>query len=352
MKMPRQYYEYCGGVVVIEPNDEFKPIPGYSKYLIDSSGRVFSLISGRFLNGHRNRQSGYYNYSLINDDGKHRTEGRHRLMGMAFKPPKEDVSGLVVNHENGIKGDDFLDNLTWTTHTGNIEHAGANNLTDKCKPIEVRNIVTGEVLEFASIRKCADHMGLSKDSISYRLKFGPERVYPEKAQYRFKSAETWDTVDIPEDCDNHFGRARPIVVKFLRSYESELVFTKACDFCNAFGHSEAAVSNWLKLPNQPVLPGYVQIKFLSDRTPWRDVEDMFLELDSFTKNKSVIVHNHDTKKWKIYPSARQCAAECGLTPTALDYRLNTKLHKVFSDNCSYDYYLGKHCIIEQYGPAI
>jgi len=51
----------------------------------------------------------------------------HRLIAMTWHP-QESYEGLVVNHKDGNKLNNHIDNLEWCTQKINVEHAVNNNL--------------------------------------------------------------------------------------------------------------------------------------------------------------------------------------------------------------------------------
>lgn len=157
----------------------FYCIPEFSNYVISKSGDVINIRNKYFLKGSTN-PAGYFNYRLKRDDGYIFTWGRHRLLCRVFKYPGPEFDDLVVNHTNGIKGDDCLDNLEVVTQQENVNHAGSNGLTTKCCPISVRDVDTGEIQYFPSIVECARTFGLSKDAINYRVSSGEKFIFPER----------------------------------------------------------------------------------------------------------------------------------------------------------------------------
>ena len=70
---------------------------------------------------------GYENVSIIYDDGTRKTKQVHRLV-MKTLNPVENMKQLQVNHKNGVKNDNALENLEWCTCKENIIHSHATGL--------------------------------------------------------------------------------------------------------------------------------------------------------------------------------------------------------------------------------
>jgi hypothetical protein len=107
----------------------WKPIRGYEgMYEISSKGRVKSLIKGKnkilSLKGGGN----YAQLWLSKQNTKHR-HYVHRLVAIAFL--KNNGNKKQVNHINGIKRDNRVENLEWCTREENMRHAANNNLMSK-----------------------------------------------------------------------------------------------------------------------------------------------------------------------------------------------------------------------------
>ena len=70
-----------------------------------------------------------------------------------------------VNHINGDKDDNSVENLEWTTRSENMRHAFRTGLKKRyAKGTPIRIVETGEVFE--SLRECARRIGGDHGSIS------------------------------------------------------------------------------------------------------------------------------------------------------------------------------------------
>ena len=318
----------------------FYEIPGYSCYVVSKEGKVFNRKKGHFLNGSIN-PDGYHNFRLRSDTNRILTWGLHRLMAYVFLHPGTDVSSLVVNHKNANKSDNRIENLEWVSYQGNAEHAGSLGLTIKCQPISVRDVDTGVVVKYPSIVACARVYGVSKDFINWRVKKGEAYVFPERKQYRGShSDEPWY---IPGNAETSFCSSRNskrVLVRYLCS-GATAEYPKITDLAEKLGVSLSTLSCWLKKEGQPVLPGYIQLKWADDDTPWREIDDFYTDIEKTQIKRIVKVTNDRSGEVVLYPSAVKCAQDLDLLPTTLHERLRSKGTKVFSDGRRYSYYSDK-----------
>jgi hypothetical protein len=142
-------------------------------YQVSNLGNVKRLVSKRVLAerliGSSIDRYGYVKRVLCKD-GKMYFFTEHRLVANAFIP--NDFNKPTVNHINGIKTDNKLDNLEWCTIKENNDHAintGLKNLKGikhhKCKLTEeqVREI---KEIGFSQTRmSLAKKYGVSRTSI-------------------------------------------------------------------------------------------------------------------------------------------------------------------------------------------
>lgn len=97
-------------------------IKDFPDYYITDNGDVYSRKTGRFikLKQETNKKTGY-NYIQLCKDKKVFMKTVHRLVAEAFIPNPENKCD--VNHINGVKTDNRVKNLEWTSRSENMKHS-------------------------------------------------------------------------------------------------------------------------------------------------------------------------------------------------------------------------------------
>ena len=145
-------------------------------YIITSDGEIYSDNSGRMKT--RNKPGTEYqiiNFSLI--DGTKRTFRVHRLVMMAFNPV-DNMEELQVNHIDGNKKNNKLENLEWCTASQNQRHAFRTGLSKgrKGEKSNFSKLKEEDIQEVFDLREqgmtqkeIAEIVGCSRSNISYIL---------------------------------------------------------------------------------------------------------------------------------------------------------------------------------------
>ena len=103
-------------------NEIPREIEGFSKYIVTNLGRIFKKENGRLITIRPNRK-GYMVCSLIPDirDGlRDKKVSVHRIIAKAFIPNVENKE--QVNHIDGDRTNNKIENLEWCTSFENMKH--------------------------------------------------------------------------------------------------------------------------------------------------------------------------------------------------------------------------------------
>jgi hypothetical protein len=102
-------------------------------YSISDNGQVRNDKTGRILTN--SLQNGYYSIRITIAPNKGKHFRINRLVAQAFIPNPENKQ--YVNHIDGDKTNNNVENLEWVTPTENALHAYKTGLREKNREVEV-----------------------------------------------------------------------------------------------------------------------------------------------------------------------------------------------------------------------
>ena len=174
----------------------WKDIPNTNGiYQASSLGRIRSVDhidhrgkpwKGKVLRQFRNGKKGYIGVTIFKKSRK-----AHRLVCAAFFGEKDQSTH--VNHKNGIRDDNRLENLEWCTPQENVRHSfdvlkkksfgghkgKTGGLNHNSKKVKATNLLTKEIVLFDSTAQAASSIGLSTGMV------------PRVCNGVYKSAKGW-----------------------------------------------------------------------------------------------------------------------------------------------------------------
>ncbi len=161
----------------VRPSLEYIKISGEiwkknGNYGISNMGRVWTYYYNRLISPYKN--NGYILYAIT--VGKKRKHYKaHRLVAENFIPNPKGLG--YVNHKDGNKQNNNIENLEWTTCSENILHAletGLINTKSRWKPVKSIDPVTKEVVKkYDSLTQAVNDLNLlSTSNISTAIKCG------------------------------------------------------------------------------------------------------------------------------------------------------------------------------------
>lgn len=160
--------------------EEWRDIEGYEGlYQVSNTGKArslshrarnnindgFRLVEGRELKPYKNH-AGYLQITLSKGKSHKRKRYLHVLVAAAFLENPDNLS--EINHKDGVKAHNSVDNLEYITHQDNCIHAVENGLNSKAHP--VMNTKTG--VKYRSLTEAGRKNGLNHKAIKYRCDIG------------------------------------------------------------------------------------------------------------------------------------------------------------------------------------
>lgn len=210
--------------IIINNKETFYSVSNYGEIRNDSTG---TFLKGSIAN------NGYRMVHL-----RHRIDKNcsvHRLVMKAFKP-REDMDELQINHIDGDKTNNYIENLEWSTALDNIRHSFKKGLQKyEMKDCYAYDLDGNYIQYFVNGREAAKQLNLDYSNILRCLRGEQSHCH----QYQFKTYKK-DKIP-PWDKPNK----KKVYVytddgEFVKTYSSQ----KEC--AKSFGVAQSSICRYIK----------------------------------------------------------------------------------------------------------
>lgn len=241
---------------------------------------------------------------IFKDDGYRITRGEkgqyyrygkkqvHRIVAMTFLSCDSDPSDMIINHKDGNKHNNHIDNLEWCDYKRNIDHAYESGLRTDNKNIEIKNLETGEIKSFYSIQECARYLKHEASNIIYYARGKRDRPFLGKYDVKYPGYE-WSELSSSDVIPGIAERSnrRFIYAKAVNPDDRDYVFSSMPRVIEVFS-SEFMVRKSIKTGcvyrdyRFYYLREYTKDKKLLKRI----MKNSYLHLDQSLKKKNLVFH--------------------------------------------------------------
>lgn len=219
--------------IIINGQETYYSVSNYGEVRNDSTG---TLLQGSVAN------NGYRMVHLRYRIDKNCSV--HRLVMKAFCPC-EEMDDLQINHKDGNKLNNYIENLEWSTALENMRHSFINHLQPKeMSPCYQYDLEGHFLREFTNANEASKELKIDYANI-WRCLTGQQSHY---LQYQFSKEKK---ESIKPWCNPQYNKVYVYDDKgnFLKVYESQREAAKA------FGVAESSISRYLK--GNHTLKGFV-----------------------------------------------------------------------------------------------
>lgn len=170
-------YRFKNGPIELDDCPNFYYIPYFTNYAISKEGVIIKISDNKIRHwlitkyrDIKNVKGGYRVCRAYDDMETKSSISRHRSIGLTFVEYNKNPLKLVINHKDGIPGNDIPENLEWVTRKQNNQHAYDNNLLpNKVIKLVLRDLKKNTESKFKNIATCARYLNKSHSFILSRL---------------------------------------------------------------------------------------------------------------------------------------------------------------------------------------
>lgn len=259
----------------------FKTIPGFSDYMVNREGVVYSKVYRKILNLTKDC-NGYHVISVFNDNRVRKTKKVHHLVLMAFKPDdyklittdyknNHNADGKIytTNHIDGVKTNNRLDNLEVIEHKDNVQHAMDTGLVSTVKPVKIKFHDTGDIKHYPSMIAASRALGMQEDGVLQRLEHPKYKwvLWSDGTQIILESdGEFEDIRYIPREGGGMYQNI--VAIDYKKNAFEEIIYPSINEYCRVNGITPSTVKKAFEHTGHPIMRNLHRIKKMDDPNNW------------------------------------------------------------------------------------
>ena len=311
-------YRFANGPLECPFHAGYYYVPGYSRYVINPAGEILTAKTGLIKRwclekpAKESIRGGYLSTSAVSDVGVNRLLKRHRALCLTFKEYTIHPSNFIVNHKNGVGGDDRLDNLEFCTYSENTKHAYDFGLyANKLAAIDVKNWITGFEKSYPSIIQFCEEHNLTHNLVTSRLRAGNERKFEDGWRVK-RVGDVWRELN---ERAGQMETERAVSARNVFTGDT-FIFESIKQASRETGCVAGSIRDHCVYKRSSPIHGW-NFRFLEDYTGWPNYSEQHLTMfreKPLKPTDGIEVHDLETNQVLFFASADKAGEYFGISP--------------------------------------
>lgn len=261
--------------------EDFRVIPQFLTHGVSEYGLIVSFQTSNLLSPYL--WDDYLYYDLWNGCTSVAVRAS-RAVAQAWVYNPDPINLTIVNHIDGVKLNNYRENLEWSSHSQNNYHAVNSGLRNDNIPSLVRDFFDGKVYCFGSMAQAAEFMGFPKCTHIETLK---PKMFGKLLQGRYEYKQAGDNTPwFYENREELVPPSRYMVVVEYSDGKCEEIYSNSelIKRFGLYGSGSKSIPNLVNYANSL----YSDLKFTCR--------------DSYSETKNLIVKPHNSAAMRITAS--------------------------------------------------
>jgi len=205
LKLKTKHLMYFKEPIYYKP--EYRIIPNYTRYAISKNGVVIDTLTNELV-VQKKDHDGYIVVYIYSPSNKcNRNIKLHRILAMAWIPNEDYGIRNIINHIDGVKSNNNINNLEWCTQQENSQHAHDTGLANDKIPMKIRNRYTKEITTFPSVSAMSKYLGMKHIIGNGYINKLPGYLFKNKYEIKYLSDDTAWFYENPDVDDSVNGKS-------------------------------------------------------------------------------------------------------------------------------------------------